>query len=331
MKTKIRRRSDMAEFDGKQGRWITYKGRHLFIEDGKNADDVIEEHLKRDGGASYYAFKQERAEKAKKESIAKNLQNIKDNFDKINVKSDASIPFRTGKTSVGGGVETEDKTVPMEVNGQKIIPLNRDNTVWEPSKKSKYDSDNYYPGKFAVKVGDEVKVFGTGMGQAGNDVHSHYEVGNAYKDAVNAIKKIENPIDKQEREIAKRAEQTKALNDEKKANDIAKEYQTKKNALVDKYRKELRNALKKNDGKMPRKINMPTTTEGRDAVLSAIDAEYNLSPAEDKIWDTIQVQNRNGVPYLWLPGKAPVSTLGLSQKGVAGLRKWLCVWGAENL
>ena len=99
---------------------------------------------------------------------------------------------------------------------------------------------------------------------------------------------------------------------------------------MDKYRKELRDYLKKNDGKLPRKINMGTDTVSKDAILSAIDKEYELTPAQDKIWDTIQFQNRNGVPYLWLPGKAPINILGLSQNGVAGLRKWLSVWGEEN-
>lgn len=31
----------MAEFNGKQGKWITYNGHHLFIEDGKTVEDVI--------------------------------------------------------------------------------------------------------------------------------------------------------------------------------------------------------------------------------------------------------------------------------------------------
>ena len=39
----------MAEFNGKEGQWITYHGRHLFIEDGKSVDEVVKSFKSKSG------------------------------------------------------------------------------------------------------------------------------------------------------------------------------------------------------------------------------------------------------------------------------------------
>lgn len=142
--------------------------------------------------------------------------------------------------------------------------------------------------------------------------------------------KQEDLIDKQEKEISQRAEQTKALNDEKKSSDLAAENKERQQKLVDKYRKEFKQALKKSGGKMPTRIytDMNNLVQ-KDAVFSAIDAEYKLSPEEEKIWDMVRFSGGND-PKMMLPGKA-ISTLGLSNAGISGMRKWLAVWGLKNL
>lgn len=294
----------MAEFNGKQGRWVTIEGRHLFIENGVDVKDAIKNW---NNGKKYADAPKVRRDIGNR--LAKSYDACKDELREIfdYIKKDPERQSEFIKTL-------------------RDLPYSNQETVLDAEIAfKKNDPEKVYHGAY-TSMPQFIRAYAK-MTEPGisNKELTELPLSDIFK------KHSVDMVDKQSKEIEAREKETKALNEEKKANDTAKEYQTKKNALVDKYRKELRNELKKNDGKMPRKINMPTTTEGRDAVLSAIDAEYNLSPAEDKIWDTIQVQNRNGVPYLWLPGKAPVSTLGLSQKGVAGLRKWLSVWGAENL
>ena len=290
----------MAEYKGKQGRWITTKeGRHLFIENGKGESDnkyANAPKVSRDIG----------------DRLAKNYDACKDEireiFDYIKEDPDRKAEFL--------------KTL------EELPYSNRETVLDAQIAFKKNDPSKVYHGAY-TSMPQFIRAYAK-MTEPGI---SHEELMELPVSSLTKkhLSKNEDSVDKQEKEIAKRAEQTKALNDEKKANDLADENKARQQKLVDKYRKELKDYLKKNDGKLPRQINMGTTTAQRDAVLSALNAEYQLSPAEDKIWDKIQFQNRDGVPHIWLPGKAPISTLGLSQNAISGLRKWLAVWGAKNL
>jgi hypothetical protein len=297
----------MAEFNGKQGRWVTVEGRHLFIENGKDLKDAIKS-----------------AENKKSSKEQSHLDEIDDRYafyehwyNKVGGKMTMKTP-KDGKFSAW--VENYDtKTLPLEVDGHKILPVGED---FSPITGQHMPASE--PRAFVAKIDGKWQ----GFKASGNEQYWGYE---AYQKAVDAIKKSsgkqEDLVDKQEKDIAKHEQMKKELNAEKKVND----YETRKQELVDKYKGEFTKYLKQNNGKLPRKINMGTNIADRDAILTALNDTYKLSDAEDKVWDKIQFQNKNGEPYIWLPGKSPISTLGLSNKAISGLRKWLSVWGAEHL
>lgn len=295
----------MAEYNGKQGRWVTVEGRHLFIEDGKDLKDAIKsaEDKKSDN-------KHANAPKVKRDignRLAKNYDACKDElremFDYIKGDPDRQAEFL--------------KTL------EKLPYSNRETVLDAQAALRKNDPEKVYHGAY-TSMPQFIKAYAK-MTEPGisDEELKDLTVSDLTKKHLSGN---EDPVSKQEKDIAKREEQTKALNDEKKAND----FEDRKKELVDKYRKEFKDYLKKSNGKLPRQISMGTNTVDKDAILSALNAEYELSPAEDKIWNKIQFQNRGGVPYIWLPGKSPISILGLSNNGISGLRKWLCVWGAKN-
>lgn len=287
----------MAEFNGKQGRWVTVEGRHLFIEDGTTGDNSTAK-----GKAGMPKLSADIGNK-----IAKSYSDAKDDFEAIvkyftdnSDKKEDFLDFLKDYPYVSSELVL-DTALAFKRNKPQLIYDSKGRTNFLRAYLKYTNPDMSDKDIEAQVLSDTQKKHSIMFGK--------------------------DSVDKQEKEIAERAKQAKELNDEKKAND----YESRKQEIVNKYRKELKSYLNANNGKLPRRLNMGTTTVQRDAVLSALDSEYTLSSAEEKIWDKIQFQNRDGVPYIWLPGKAPISTLGLSNKAISGLRKWLSVWGAENL
>ena len=292
----------MAEFNGKQGRWVTVEGRHLFIEDGKDLDTAIKSI---EGKSSNTAPK-----------IRRDIGN------------------RVGKSY---DAVKEDLT---EIFDYLTADATRQKDFFDTLKKvAPTDSEAMLDAQIALKKNDPQKLYRGGYTSMPQFLRAYAKMTEpditdeelndlplpSYMKRNAKSSDTEDAVDKQEKEIAEREKQTKELNDEKKAND----YESRKQEIVDKYRKELKGYLKDNNGKLPRKLNMGTTIAQRDAVLTALDAEYTLSPAEEKVWDKVQFQGHG--KYIWLPGKSPIEITGLSQKAISGLRKWLSVWGAEHL
>lgn len=300
----------MAEFNGKQGRWVTVEGRHLFIENGKDLKDAIKsaESKKSDN-------KHANAPKVKRDignRLATNYDACKDELREIfdYIKEDPERQAEFLKTLKELPYSNRETVLDAQIALNKNDPLK----VYKGAYTSMPQFIRAYAKMTEPGISDEeLKALPLA------DVVKKHLSG-----------KQEDLIDKQEKEIAKREEQTKALNDEKKSVDAATDYETRKKELVDKYRKEFKQALKKSGGKMPTRINVDMNNKAQaDAVFSAINAEYKLSPAEDKIWDMVRFSG-GANPKMMLPGKA-ISTLGLSNDGIAGLRKWLAVWGLKNL
>lgn len=319
----------MAKFDETEGRWITTKnGRHIFIrKENKTSDTGAYERDYDERDVIHY-------ENIFKGDASKNQEDTPKKYGKDN----KAIPMHRHdlisqyQEDIRDYLKDNNGKLPEKLsfgwsNSQKdafFTALDREYKLSSKEEEYYKKLDRNYEG--GLSVGDKEVISQASI----RGLSSSGEEGLKKWTAVQETRKGEDPVDKQEREIAKRAEETKALNDEKKANDAATSYAERKKELVNKYRGEFQKALKKSGGKMPTRVNVDMNNKVQaDAVFSAIDAEYELSPAEDKIWDMVHVTG-GANPKLSLPGKS-VSTLGLSNEGVSGLRKWLAVWGLKNL